>query len=190
LPSGLAIDTTTGLISGTISADASANSPYTVEVTVTDDGAPSASTKITFTWNVTVAEAENQAPVVTNPNTQNSVEGATVTLQIVASDADKDNLSYAVTGLPSGLAMDATTGLISGTISADASANSPYTVEVTVTDDGAPSASTQITFTWNVSTDAAENQVPVITNPGTQNSVEGAAVTLQIVASDADEDNL
>ncbi|MCK0127028.1 putative Ig domain-containing protein, partial [Gelidibacter sp. F2691] len=69
-------------------------------------------------------------PVITNPGTQNSVEGAAVTLQIVASDADEDNLSYAVTGLPSGLAIDTTTGLISGTISADASANSPYTVEV------------------------------------------------------------
>ncbi|MCK0126994.1 cadherin repeat domain-containing protein, partial [Gelidibacter sp. F2691] len=133
---------------------------------------------------------ENQAPVVTNPGTQNSVEGAAVTLQIVASDADEDNLSYATTGLPVGLAIDATTGLISGTISADASANSPYTVEVTVTDDGAPSASTKIAFTWNVSTDATENQAPVVTNPGTQNSVEGATVTLQIVASDADQDNL
>ncbi|MCK0127014.1 cadherin repeat domain-containing protein, partial [Gelidibacter sp. F2691] len=105
---------------------------------------------------------ENQAPVVTNPGTQNSVEGAAVTLQIVASDADEDNLSYAVTGLPSGLAIDTTTGLISGTIAADASANSPYTVVVTVTDDGAPSASTKITFTWNVSTVATENQAPVV----------------------------
>ncbi|MCK0125791.1 PKD domain-containing protein [Gelidibacter sp. F2691] len=56
------MDTTTGIISGTIAANTSANSPYTVEVTVTDDGAQSKSTKITFTWNVT-STGMNQAPI-------------------------------------------------------------------------------------------------------------------------------
>ncbi|TXE07509.1 carbohydrate-binding protein [Gelidibacter salicanalis] len=160
LPSGLTINTSTGVISGTIAAGISANSPYTVEVTVTDDGTPSASTKITFIWNVTTAAAENQAPVVTNPGTQNSAEGNAITLQITASDADGNNLSYGITGLPSGLTINTSTGVISGTIAAGASANSPYTVEVTVTDDGAPSKSTKITFSWIIGS-AVINQAPI-----------------------------
>ncbi|WP_299397240.1 putative Ig domain-containing protein [uncultured Gelidibacter sp.] len=188
LPNGLSIDTTTGLISGTIASGSSTNSPYTVEVTVADDGTPSESATITFTWNVS-ATAVNSAPVVTNPGVQNGTEGDVISLQISATDPDGDGLTYSASGLPNGLSIDTTTGLISGTISTGASTNSPYTVEVTVTDDGTPSESATITFTWNVSA-AAVNGAPVVTNPGVQNSAEGDVVTLQITATDPDEDGL
>gem|GEM_PF-337924 len=155
LPTGLSIDSATGLISGTIATGASDNSPYTVEVTVTDDGSPSESTMVSFIWNVTDVPV-NQAPVVTNPGLQTSVEGDEISLQINATDPDADGITYAALMLPTGLSIDSATGLISGTIATGASDNSPYTVEVTVTDDGNPEESSTITLTWNIT-----NQAPV-----------------------------
>jgi hypothetical protein len=70
---------------------------------------------------------------------------AIVTLPLAAIDPDGNGLTYAASGLPSGLTVNAATGLISGTLSgADAG-----TCEVTVTaSDG--SASTSQTFTWTI----------------------------------------
>jgi YVTN family beta-propeller protein len=54
-------------------------------------------------------------PVLTNPGSQESVVGAPQSLQLLASDPNGDVLGYGATGLPPGLAIDAGTGLISGT---------------------------------------------------------------------------
>jgi hypothetical protein len=124
----------------------------------------------------------NRAPTVTNPGDQTSAEGATVTSSITASDPDGDTLTYSATGLPTGLAIDSTTGLISGTVAFGASpANS---VVVTVSDGALTDAAS---FTWTVT---KTNRTPTVTNPGNQSSAEGAAVTLQISASDPDGDTL
>ncbi|MCM4165527.1 MULTISPECIES: PKD domain-containing protein, partial [unclassified Arenibacter] len=138
---------------------AEANSPYTVEVTVTDDGTPAESAMVSFIWNVTNGPV-NQAPVVTNPGVQNHLVGNTVSLQVSATDPEDDGLSYSATGLPTGLSIDTATGLISGTIATGAEANSPYTVEVTVTDDGTPAESAMVSFIWNV-TNGPVNGAPV-----------------------------
>ncbi|MCK0147036.1 putative Ig domain-containing protein, partial [Arenibacter sp. F26102] len=156
LPTGLSIDTSTGLISGTIATGAATNSPYAVEVTVTDDGTPSESATVSFTWNVTDVPV-NQAPMVTNPGVQTGVEGDVISLQIAASDPEDDGMTYSAITLPTGLSIDTSTGLISGTIATGAATNSPYAVEVTVTDDGTPSESATVSFTWNV-TDVPVNQ--------------------------------
>ena len=58
-------------------------------------------------------------------------------------------LTYAASGLPAGLSIDAATGLISGTIAFDAASGSPYAVTVTVRDDMAVDDSD--TFSWTVS---------------------------------------
>jgi hypothetical protein len=83
---------------------------------------------------------------VTNPGSQASTVGAAASLQIQASDTDGGTLSYAATGLPAGLSINASTGLISGTPSAAGSS----TVTVTATDSTGPSANTS--FGWTVST--------------------------------------
>jgi len=186
LPDGLSIDMSTGLISGTITTGASANSPFAVDVIVTDDGSPTEASTISFTWTVTDVVV-NLAPVVTNPGDQNGVEGDVVSLQIEAVDGEGDGMAYAATNLPDGLTMDMSTGLISGTIAAGASANSPFALDVTVTDDGSPSESNTISFVWNV-TDVAVNLAPVVTNPGEQNGVEGDVVSLQIETTDVEDD--
>jgi endo-1,4-beta-xylanase len=82
---------------------------------------------------------------VTNPGTQTGSPGTAATLQIHATDsAAGQTLSYSATGLPAGLAINASTGLISGTPTA--AANS--TVAVTVKD-GTGAAGTA-SFAWNI----------------------------------------
>ena len=52
-------------------------------------------------------------PVVTNPGAQNGTVGSAVDLQIVATDADGDPLTFSATGLPAGLNISST-GRITG----------------------------------------------------------------------------
>lgn len=88
----------------------------------------------------------NQAPSVVQPATQNSVRGTAASLQITASDPDGNALSYSATGLPAGLSIATTTGLISGTVSAAAASSN--TVTVTASDG---SLSDSKSFTWTTS---------------------------------------
>jgi hypothetical protein len=143
LPPGVTINTSTGLISGTILAGASDFSPYSVTVNVDDGEAPPV--PVTFDWAIS---GINHPPQITQPPNQVSTEGDTVSLQIVASDPDEDTLVYNANGLPHGLSINTSTGLISGTILSGTSAFSPYTVTVTVDDGGAAPVST--IFTWTV----------------------------------------
>ena len=57
----------------------------------------------------------NAAPVVIKPANQTGIVGKSVTLQIVASDADGDTLAYSAIDLPAGLSINGSTGVISGT---------------------------------------------------------------------------
>ena len=120
-------------------------------MTVTvDDGEDSASTS--FSWSVT---DPNTPPTINNPGAQAHETGDSVTLTIVANDADGDTLNYAASGLPAGLSINSS-GVISGTLTTAGN----YTVTVTV-DDGEDSVSAS--FSWSV-TDP--NTPPTINNPG------------------------
>jgi hypothetical protein len=171
LPTGLSINSTTGLISGTVASGASQNGPYSVAVTVSDG---TYSTSVYFSWAVT--RASNTAPTLTNPGTQVSTLADAVSLALSASDADGDPLTYTVTGLPDGLNVDpvtgvpldtVTNGVITGTISpADARAT-PYAVTVTVNDGQGGTASQ--TFNWVVNPPAMTLQGATINaTEGTQ----------------------
>ncbi|MBN2113966.1 MAG: putative Ig domain-containing protein, partial [Acidimicrobiia bacterium] len=121
LPPGLAIDPATGLISGTISYEASPGSPYAVEVRVEDPGGLFDTD--TFTWAVSDT---NRAPVFDGDlGNRTDAEGDVISLASPASDPDGDVLLWSATGLPPGLGIDPGSGLISGTISFDASPGSP-----------------------------------------------------------------
>lgn len=82
---------------------------------------------------------DDTPPDVTNPGDQLALKDDFVSLQIVADDADGDALDYSAIGLPPGLGISPTTGLISGTIPFTAvqhpNLSIDYSVEVTV-DDG------------------------------------------------------
>ncbi|WP_051554714.1 Ig-like domain-containing protein [Maribacter antarcticus] len=61
------------------------------------------------------------------------------------------NLTYAATGLPTGVFIEPTNGVIGGTIDAAAAAGSPYSVVVTIDDtDGVTTDQLQLSFQWDV----------------------------------------
>ncbi len=288
LPSGLSINATTGLISGTIANNASISGPYSVTITATDNHG--ASTSQSFTWTVTnpaptatndsrttaenstasgnvltndsdpdndvltVASVNgsgtnvgnsvtgtnggsftinsngnytfnpgtafddlavgqtrttsvtylatdsqggtssavlvvtvvgtNDAPTSTAIAAQTSADAQTVSLNVAGSFSDPDTtdlLTFAASGLPSGLSINTTTGLISGTIANNASVTSPYSVTVTATDNHG--ATTSQTFAWTV------------TNPGptavadTGTALENGSATGNVLTNDTDPDN-
>ncbi len=84
------------------------------------------------------------SPAVTNPGTQTSTVGTAASLQIQASDPQGDTLTYAASGLPAGLSINASSGLVSGTPTTAGTSN----VTVTATDPGGNSGSAA--FTWTV----------------------------------------
>jgi hypothetical protein len=86
---------------------------------------------------------------VTNPGNQASTRGTAASLQVKATDsAVGQTLAYSATGLPAGLAINSSTGLISGT---PATAG---TSTVTVTARDTASATGSATFTWTVGSGA------------------------------------
>ncbi|MET7030280.1 PKD domain-containing protein [Sediminicola luteus] len=87
---------------------------YEVSLTVTDDDLD--------TGNTTVQITLSSPPDITNPGTQNNIEGDFVSLPIVATD-ESTNLSYSAAGLPPTLSIDENTGEISGTISSGSGGN-------------------------------------------------------------------
>jgi Putative Ig domain/GDSL-like Lipase/Acylhydrolase len=130
----------------------------------------------------------NHPPVITtNPSSQSNTENDLVSLDIDATDADSDQLTYSARNLPPGLNINPTSGLISGTISYEAYTGTPYNVMVKVTDDGQLKRSDAVSFTWTV---ANLNRPPALTQPSNQTSAENSSPSLQLSASDPDGDTL
>ncbi len=176
LPTGLSIDTGTGVITGNVTAAGN----YTPTVSVSDG---QDSDSVSFQWTVDPAPPLNQAPQIANPGDQTDTEGDSVSLAISASDADGDTLTFSATGLPTGLSIDTGTGVITGTVTAAGS----YSATVSVTDG---LANDSASFQWTVDPAPPLNQPPQIVNPGDQADTEGDSVSLAISASDADGDTL
>ncbi|MGW7006768.1 putative Ig domain-containing protein [Streptomyces sp. NPDC054933] len=154
LPAGLSINSSTGLISGTPTTAGTS----TVSVTATDSTGPSGSTS--FTW--TVNPAAGNTVTVTNPGNQTGTVGTATSLQIRASDsASGQSLTYSASGLPAGLSINSSTGLISGTPSTAGTS----TVLVTATDTTNASGSTSFTWTVNPSSSGC-GSAQLVGNPG------------------------
>ena len=169
LPAGLSINSTTGVISGTTKTAGTSS----VTVTGTDSTGPSGSA--TFTWNIGTT---SNTVTVTNPGSQAGTVGTAASLQIAATDsASGQTLTYSATGLPAGLSISSTTGLISGTPTTAGSSN------VTVTAKDTTGASGSASFTWTINPKATDTVT--VTNPGSETGTVGTAASLQIAATDS-----
>ncbi|MEZ0109886.1 hypothetical protein ABH920_003900 [Catenulispora sp. EB89] len=107
------------------------------------DTRPASAQALAFT---AVSGSPGNAITVTSPGNQTSTVGTPISpLQITASDsAAGQHLTYAATGLPAGLAINAATGRITGT----PTGNGATTAMITATD--ATGATGNATFTWTV----------------------------------------
>lgn len=175
LPNGLNISPATGVISGTPSAAGS----FSPTVTVTDAARLSASASFSWTVNGSVV---NHSPTIVAPAAQASSLGAAVSLAISAADPDGDTLTYEAPGLPTGLAIDSGSGIITGTATAAGS----FSPTVKVTDTGGLYATAS--FAWTVNN--PNNRPPGIVAPASLVASVGADVSLAISASDPDNDVL
>ncbi len=184
LPDGLMIDPDTGIITGTPPSDASQGGPngdgvYVVTITATDpDGAMVTTTVV---YNIA-----NPAPVVDAAVADSSVvDGEAVMITPSISDPDGDDLTYSVSGLPSGLSIDPVTGEITGVVDNSASQGGPngdgvYTVTITA-DDGEGGVITD-TFEITVS-----NPVPTAEDDANTAS-ENTPVNGNVLDNDTDPD--
>lgn len=84
---------------------------------------------------------------VTSPGNRNSVAGGKYTLAITGSSSDGYALTWSATGLPAGMTISSSTGVISGKFSTAKT----YSVKVTATDTTGASGSAP--FTWTVKAD-------------------------------------
>ena len=141
LPAGLAVDTATGLISGTPTSAGTRN----VTISATNEfGTDSKTLAITIT----------SAPVITSSLAGSAIYlGSPFSYQITASGSPAPT-SYGATGLPEGLTIDTATGLISGTPTAVGTS----TIQISATNTIGTGTGT---FTFMVLDQAMQNAIPL-----------------------------
>jgi acetylxylan esterase len=138
MPPGLAINTSTGLISGTPTTAGT----FSVAVTATDGTGASGSASFTWTVNSTIP---GNTVTVTNPGSQTGTVGTAESLQIHATDSGSgQTLTYTAANLPAGLSISSSTGLITGT------PTTAGTSSVTVTAKDGTGATGSAAFSWTV----------------------------------------
>ena len=126
--------------------------------------------------------AESSVIELTNPGNQSDTTATAVSLLLATRGSP---VAYSAIHLPDGLGINASTGLISGTVSVGAGAPSPYFVTAVVSDAGGNTSSVQ--FTWTI---VEANRPPTLIPPGNQTSVTGIALVLPIVGLDPDNNLL
>src|SRR5262249_14466484 len=126
----------------------------------------------------------NGPPVVTAPATATVAENALLTVDVTVSDPDGDPISsLTATGLPAGATFTAAGDNKSGTLSWTPSFTQAgsYTVTFTASNALSGSSSTTITVT-------EVDRAPVVTAPPTAAAAENALLTVDVTASDLDND--
>ena len=149
LPAGLSVNTSTGLISGTASASGTSTATISAVNTSGTGSSP-----------LVIGIAAPTVPAITSGTTASATVGSPFSYQITATNTPT---SYNATGLPAGLSVSTSTGLISGT--ATASGTTTATISA-VNTSGTGTAPLVITATSSGDTNIALSQ------PATASSVQ------------------
>jgi uncharacterized repeat protein (TIGR03803 family) len=159
LPPGLSVNTSTGLISGTPTTLGT----YPVTISATNGGGTGSAT---LTINVIVAPP----PVITSTLSASGQVGMAFSYQITASNSPA---SYGASGLPAGLSVNTTNGLISGT----PSVTGTFSSTISATNIGGTGSAT---LAINI-----VPPTPVISSTLTASGEAGAAFSYQITATNS-----
>ncbi|MFD0916414.1 tandem-95 repeat protein [Pseudahrensia aquimaris] len=147
------------------------------------DGTDTASAEIIYD----VTPVNDPTLAVSTPSNRTLNDGEIVNLPMGQhfADVDGDALAFAASGLPAGLSINASTGIISGQIASDASQSGPYTITVEATDGLSPVAS--VSFNMDVL-----NTIPTASPAQTVPLFEGSdfAYVVGDLFNDADGDVL
>jgi RHS repeat-associated protein len=174
-PSGMIVNSDTGLITWT---------PTTlqigtqiIDVLVTD--AQGAVT--TQTYNLVVGSTPiNQAPTITSQPKFTADINTKYQYQIVATDPENQQLTYALTTAPAGMVIDTNTGLITWNNPTLGTTN----IQITATDTSGAVAAQGYTLTGK------QNQAPVINSTPTTQIIVGNTYRYDVIAKDSDNDAL
>ncbi|MFC8760640.1 M4 family metallopeptidase [Streptomyces sp. NPDC057193] len=112
---------------------------------------------------------------ITDPGNQYTAVNAAGSLQIQAISTNSGPLTYSAAGLPAGLSINASTGLISG------AATTLGTSNVTVTVKDPTNASSTATFPWKVYTPGPCNPVQLLGNPGFESGATAWTATAGVI---------
>ncbi|MEZ0580727.1 M4 family metallopeptidase [Nocardioides sp. MH1] len=144
-------------------------------------------------WNAVSVPAQTGEPTcstggntvtVTNPGNQTGTVGTAKSLQVSASDsASGQTLTYSAAGLPAGLTINASSGLISGTPTTAA------TYSTTVTAKDTTGATGSATFTWTISGSGGGGTCSgqKIANPGFESGAASWSSTSGVITTDTGE---
>ena len=172
LPTGLALNPVTGVISGTPGAAGTTN------VSITASNATGSSTPLTL---IIAIQPGTQSPAITSSITASGTQGQAFSYTVTASNMPASiplpaGDTYGATGLPVGLGINPSTGLISGTPGSVGTTS----VILTATNNGLTSAPVILTLTINPAPNA-----PSITSGNTAGAAVGSAFAYQIAATPA-----
>jgi len=119
---------------------------------------------------------------VTNPGSQTGTVGVASSLQLNATDTAAGTTSFASSGLPTGMSINSSTGLISGTPTATG------TFSPTITASDSTGVSGTAAFAWTIAASGVCSNAQLLGNPGFET---GAATpwtaTDYVINNDADE---
>ena len=161
LPTGLMVNTMTGAITGT--PVVVMGGPVNVMISATNaTGTDTKTLVLTVSLN---------APTITSANTASGTSGTAFSFQILATDFPT---SYAATGLPAGLSVNAMTGLISGT--STVAMTSMFPVMVTATNGSGASPTQVLTITITL-------PAPVVSSAASASGTVATPFSYQITAS-------
>jgi hypothetical protein len=168
LPTGLVINATTGTIAGTPTKLGTFNAT----VTATEKADVTVTNQVAFTWKI-INQVTVTAPATVVVTTGDPVNAFRVTAADTPARAGA-TFTYAATGMPPGVGISPTTGIVSGTPTGN---HNVYTATITATDDTGAKGTGQTTFT-------VQNIVKV-TAPATAKIFVGTPFTLKLKATDS-----
>jgi VCBS repeat-containing protein len=164
----------------TYTPNAGYTGPDTFTYTASDGQGGLSIATVTLGVGSTNPNAPTAGPMPGQPGTDVSPVSIDVKTLASVTDPNNDPLIYTAIGLPSGLTINPTTGVITGTLPNDASAKGPYTIEVYGTDPSG--ASVGIPFVLTVVNPAPTAATDKASTPVDQ------PVNIAVLANDVDPD--